>query len=117
MTLESFTMAEVNPWFLWGYLFAKFDGILGMGFDSISVGGVPTVMSALVENKMLDEPVFAFYLGDNRPGELVLGGVDEAHYTGDFHYVPLSKTTYWQVALEGMSVGSVSVSSAKAAIV
>jgi len=117
MTLESFTMAEVNPWYLWGYFFAKFDGILGLGFDSISVGGVPTVMKTLVENKMLDEPVFSFFLGDDGPGKLVLGGVDESHYTGDFHYVPLSNTTYWQVSLEGMRVGNKSVSNAASAIV
>jgi len=117
MTLESFTMAEVNPWYLWGYFFAKFDGILGLGFDSISVGGVPTVMKTLVEKKMLDEPVFSFYLGDDGPGKLVFGGVDESHYIGDFHYVPLSNTTYWQVSLEGMRVGDKSVSKAASAIV
>jgi len=117
MTLESFIMAEVSPWGLSGYLFSHYDGIMGLGFDSISVGGVPTVMTALVERNMLDEQVFAFYLGNHRPGELVLGGVDEAHYTGDFHYVPLSETTYWQVALEGMRMGPQSVSNASAAIV
>jgi len=117
LPLESFIMAEVNPWYLQGYLFARFDGIVGLGFDSISVGNVPTVMNVLVGNKILDEPVFAFYLGNHGPGELLFGGTDAAHYTGDFHYVPLSNTTYWEVALEGMSVGSASVSNATRAIV
>jgi len=52
------------------------------------------------------EPVFAFYLGDMRPGELVFGGVDDAHYTGSFTYVPLSAETYWQVELDGLKVGN-----------
>merc|ERR1712216_539826 len=38
-------------------------------------------------------------------------------YTGDFTYVPLSAETYWQVALDGVKLGSDSVSNAKAAIV
>merc|ERR1711920_617932 len=83
----------------------------------ISVGGVPTFMRALVDSEQLAEPVFAFYLGDNQPGELVFGGVDKKHYTGDFSFVPLSSETYWQVALDGVKLGSDSVSSTKRAIV
>merc|ERR1712048_783815 len=37
--------------------------------------------------------------------------------SGDFTYVPLSVEGYWQVALEGVKLGSDSVSSTKAAIV
>merc|ERR1712232_19334 len=100
-----------------GYRLGKFDGILGLGWDSISVGGVPTVMKALVGSKQLAQPVFAFYLGNNQPGELVFGGVDERHYTGDFNFVPLSSETYWQVAMDDAKLDGVSVSSTKSAIV
>merc|ERR1711920_1006345 len=83
----------------------------------ISRDGVPTFMRALVDSEQLAEPVFAFYLGDNQPGELVFGGVDQKHYTGDFSFVPLSSETYWQVALDGVKLGAESVSSTKSAIV
>merc|ERR1712039_913814 len=96
LKLQDFTFAEVDD--TSGLRFGKFDGILGLGWDSISVGGVPTVMTALVGSKQLAQPVFAFYLGNNQPGELVFGGVNEKHYTGDFDFVPLSSETYWQVA-------------------
>merc|ERR1712107_220014 len=76
-----------------------------------------TVMKALVDSKQLEQPVFAFYLGNNQPGELVFGGVDEKHYTGDFNFVPLSSETYWQVAMDDVRLGGVSVSSTKSAIV
>merc|ERR1711879_913397 len=45
------------------------------------------------------------------------GGVDSKHYTGDFKFVPLSSTTYWEVALDGVKLGGASVSSTKSAIV
>merc|ERR1712032_1641031 len=95
LKLNDFTFAEVDntAGFGLGYRFGKFDGILGLGWDAISVGRVPTVMKALVESKQMAQPVFAFYLGNKQPGELVFGGVDSKHYTGDFTFVPLSSGT------------------------
>lgn len=31
---------------------------------------------------------------------LMLGGVDPAYYSGDLHWVPVSKPSYWQLALD-----------------
>merc|ERR1712072_645877 len=117
--LKDFTFAEVDntKGLGLGYRLGKFDGILGLGWDKISVGGVPTVMNALTASGEMQQPIFGFYLGNNKPGELEFGGTDPNHYTGDFTYVPLSAETYWQVALDGVKLGSDSVSNAKAAIV
>lgn len=119
LELQKFTFAEVDntAGLGLGYRIGKFDGILGLGWDAISVGGVPTPMKALVNSQQLAQPVFAFYLGNLHPGELVFGGVDQKHYTGDFSFVPLSSETYWQVALAGVKLGAESVSSTKSAIV
>jgi hypothetical protein len=117
--LDDYTFAEINDYSGLGiaYRVGKFDGILGLGFDSISVGHVPTVMSELLASKQLDEPVFGFYLGNNAVGELEFGGVDSKHYTGDFTYVPLKSATYWEVELDGIKLGSDSMSTTKKAIV
>jgi hypothetical protein len=119
LKIQDFTFAEVDDTsgLGIGYRLGKFDGILGLGWDRISVGGVPTVMSALVKSGQLAQPVFGFFLGNNQPGELEFGGADKKHYTGDFSYVPLSSETYWQVALDGVTLGSDSVSSTQKAIV
>merc|ERR1712060_904874 len=119
LKLQDFTFAEVDDTsgFGLGYRFGKFDGILGLGWDAISVGRVPTVMKALVESKQMAQPVFAFYLGNKQPGELVFGGVDQKHYTGDFTFVPLSSETYWEIVLDGVKIAGESVSQTKKAIV
>jgi len=119
LELKDYTFAEVDDTsgLGFGYRMGKFDGILGLGFDRISVGGVPTPMHALVESGQLDKPVFSFYLGNNQPGELLFGGVDSKHYTGEFSFVPLSSETYWEVELDGVKLNSDSVSSTKKAIV
>mmetsp|Transcript_24717 Transcript_24717/g.38218 ORF Transcript_24717/g.38218 Transcript_24717/m.38218 type:complete len:411 (+) Transcript_24717:50-1282(+) len=87
-----------------GYTLGKFDGILGLGFTSISIDGATTVLENAVKADLLDEPVFAFYLGDNADGELTIGGTDESKYEGELRMVDLTAATYWQIALDGISL-------------
>ena len=117
--LENYLFAEVDDTsgLGIGYLMGKFDGILGLAWGSISVDGVPTPLEAMVKTGELDENVFAFYLAEGGPGELIFGGVDEAHYQGDFHYVPLSSTTYWEIELDDFKVGEASMTNATKAII
>lgn len=98
------------------FIIGKFDGILGLAFDTISVEGVPTPFSKLVNSGELDAPVFAFYLGNQMEGELILGGTDPDHYDGDISYVPLSKKAYWQIEMDDVAVSGDSIASTKSAI-
>jgi hypothetical protein len=108
ITLKNYLFAEVDDTkgLGLGYRLGKFDGILGLGWHMISVDGVPTPIEAMVASGELDEAVFAFSLGDDSDGELVLGGVDAKSYTGDFHSIPLSEESYWEVKLDGLKVGT-----------
>eukprot|EP00168_Porphyra_purpurea_P001837 TRINITY_DN12179_c0_g1_i1.p1 TRINITY_DN12179_c0_g1~~TRINITY_DN12179_c0_g1_i1.p1 ORF type:complete len:382 (-),score=52.03 TRINITY_DN12179_c0_g1_i1:337-1482(-) len=102
------------------YKLGKFDGILGMAFWSLlSVNDVTTPFDNLVAQGLVDTAQFAFYLGDSRSdrGELVLGGTDPAHYTGDITWVNLLSPTYWEITLNGMSVDGTSYTSGTKAIV
>jgi hypothetical protein len=87
-----------------GYSIGHFDGICGMGWDSISVDGVQTPVQALMASGQMPEPVFGFYIGNNKDGELTVGGVNNNYYTGDFTYVPLKDKSYWEIALEGVKL-------------
>jgi len=89
------------------YKMGKFDGILGMAFPVLSVNHVPMPFDNLVSQGLIDTAQFAFYLGNSREdkGELVLGGYDTAHFTGDITWVNLLAATYWEITLGGMKVG------------
>ncbi|CAI5723425.1 unnamed protein product [Peronospora destructor] len=84
------------------YYLGKFDGIFGLAFDSISVDHLKTPFHRMIQMGLLDEPVFAFYLGDRKDGELTFGGVDKSHYKGELEYVDVISATYWSVKLDAV---------------
>mmetsp|Transcript_26262 Transcript_26262/g.73328 ORF Transcript_26262/g.73328 Transcript_26262/m.73328 type:complete len:419 (+) Transcript_26262:143-1399(+) len=89
------------------YALGKFDGILGLGFTSISIDGAKTVFENAIAQNKVDQPIFSFYLGDNGPGELTFGGYDPNKFEGDdLNYVHLDAATYWQITLDKVDVGS-----------
>lgn len=87
------------------YSLGKFDGILGMAFTSISIENTPTVFENAIQQNVVEQPMFAFYLGDNEPGELMFGGYNPDKFTGELVTVPLLSATYWEIALDGVAVG------------
>merc|ERR1712118_321465 len=101
------------------FALGKFDGILGLGFSKISEYGIPTAFETMVQKKLIDEPVFSFYLQNDpaQPGQLTFGGVDHSKFDGEIQYVPLTDETYWKVAMEGMKYGSTDITSKVSAII
>ena len=91
------------------FAFGRFDGILGLGFDTISVNRIEPPFYKMVNQGLLDEPVFAFYLGDaNKEGDesvATFGGVDKSHYTGELIKIPLRRKAYWEVDLDAITLG------------
>lgn len=93
------------------YAFAKFDGILGLAFDSISVDGKMTVFHNAMVQGTVEKGMFAFYLGDEHDGELAWGGYDTEKFIKNeddgedgLHWVKLSHATYWQIDVDSISL-------------
>lgn len=87
------------------------DSLMGMAFQSIANSKQPPFFFTLIDQKKVNPTEFSFYLGRQKSGtaadsELTLGGRDESRYTGAFTPVSVTSQTYWQVAIDGASVGS-----------
>ncbi|KAG7384839.1 GPN-loop GTPase 2 [Phytophthora pseudosyringae] len=99
------------------YYLGKFDGLFGLAFDAISVDHLKTPFHRMVQQGLLDEPVFAFYLGDQKDGELTFGGTDKAHYKGELEYVDVTSATYWSVKLDAVEAKGEKLTDVSKAIV
>lgn len=92
------------------FAFGKFDGILGLAYDTISVNKVVPPVYNAISQKLIDEPVFGFYLGDTSKSEedggvFTIGGVDETKYKGDIDWLPVRRKAYWEVEFNGIGLG------------
>ncbi|CAH8256138.1 unnamed protein product [Arabidopsis lyrata] len=96
------------------FLVAKFDGLLGLGFQEIAVGNATPVWYNMLKQGLIERPVFSFWLNrdpkSEEGGEIVFGGVDPKHFKGEHTFVPVTQRGYWQfdmgeVLIAGDSTG------------
>jgi saccharopepsin len=88
------------------FAFGRFDGILGLGYDTISVNKIVPPFYNMVDQ--LDKPLFAFSLGDGSSddgGEFSLGATNPDKYTGKITQIPVRRKGYWEVNLDSFSFG------------
>ncbi|KAI8967752.1 endopeptidase [Mycotypha africana] len=103
---QGFAESVKEPGFT--FAFAKFDGILGMGYDTISVQHTVPPFYHMVNQDLVDEPLFSFWLadsGDSEGGELMLGGTDPRHYRGELIWSDVRRKGYWEITLEDIKFG------------
>ncbi|CAJ0943913.1 unnamed protein product, partial [Mesorhabditis belari] len=118
---QGFACAEQEPGV--SFVAAKFDGILGMGFDSISVNKIPQPMDQIFANTAIcDQQLFAFWLSRDandvaNGGEMTLCGMDSNHYTGQIAWAPLIADDYWRIKLDKLTIKGASYGAGVAAIV
>ncbi|WPK22815.1 hypothetical protein PUMCH_000031 [Australozyma saopauloensis] len=92
------------------FAFGKFDGILGLAYDTISVNKVVPPVYNAIQLGLLDLPQFGFYLGDtnkneNDGGVATFGGYDESLFSGKLTWLPVRRKAYWEVKFEGIGLG------------
>ncbi|XP_028652454.1 gastricsin-like [Erpetoichthys calabaricus] len=90
------------------FVYAQFDGILGLAYPSLSSGGETPVMDSMIQDGLLQSNLFAFYLSDNtqQGSEVTFGGVDPNMYSGQIYWAPVTQELYWQVAIDGFQINN-----------
>lgn len=85
----------------------RFDGILGLAYDTISVNHITPPFYSMINEGLLDQPVFSFRIGSSEEdgGEAIFGGIDESAFSGELDYVPVRRKAYWEVELEKVAFG------------
>ncbi|KAK2523689.1 cathepsin E-A [Columba livia] len=90
------------------FVFAHFDGVLGLGYPSLAVGNALPVFDSIMNQQLVEEPIFSFYLkredDTENGGELILGGIDHSLYKGSIHWVPVTEKSYWQIHLNNIKI-------------
>ena len=82
---------------------SQLDGILGLGFDTISHGGIPTFMTAETST---EDRSFSFFLSKNpNPSYMTLPGYDEEFMTTPFVLHDVVEEAYWSLNMSTVMVG------------
>ncbi|XP_016976349.1 lysosomal aspartic protease [Drosophila rhopaloa] len=97
------------------FVTASFDGILGLGYQSLSVNHVKTLVQNMCTQKLITNCEFSICMkgggSSSRGGALIFGSSNTTAYSGSnsYTYTPVTKEGYWQFNLEGIYAGSTKV--------
>ncbi|XP_057583142.1 pregnancy-associated glycoprotein 2-like [Hippopotamus amphibius kiboko] len=98
---QAFGLSVTHTW--WQH--DNFDGILGLSYPSLSPK-VPLVFDTMKTRGIISQPVFAFYLttGKENGSVVMFGGVDHNYHKGKLKWIPVSRTQFWQIAMNRITM-------------
>ncbi|XP_008560599.1 lysosomal aspartic protease isoform X1 [Microplitis demolitor] len=90
------------------FLMTKADGIIGLGFSTLSHCTQKPFFYNMLTQKIIKKPVFTFYMNrdetTDRAGNLVLGEVDRDHVDGELTWLPVIAKKYWMFRIDRLAV-------------
>lgn len=87
----------------------SFDGVLGLALDRMAQSEDFSLMSRMVRNKLLAEPIFSVFLSDSdrETSEITFGQVTREHMASDMFWVPVTRTSgYWEVQIDDITLNN-----------
>uniref|UniRef100_A0ACB8EUZ0 Uncharacterized protein n=2 Tax=Sphaerodactylus townsendi TaxID=933632 RepID=A0ACB8EUZ0_9SAUR len=118
MTIQNQTFAEATKMPGLVFVAAKFDGIMGLGYPSISVNNITPPFDNMMKEKMLKQNVFTFQLcsassssSQEYGGELTLGEINHKAYEGKIQYHSVTRKAYWQIKMDKVTLSKDSTDS------
>lgn len=97
------------------FIGSPFHGIFGLGLNDLSSSKSSSPLYAMLEQGLLQEPIFAIYSQHNA-GEIDFGTVDSTRFIGEINYVEAIDTSYWMMAMKKVQFGSQTFENRKAII-
>merc|ERR1719401_2151504 len=88
-----------------------FEGILGLGFKSLSFAGIEPFFERVIQQKVLPNNEFAFFMNvdSDKPSALLWGGIDKNLYEGPLRMFPVVQAHYWALELVDFRIGNKSL--------
>lgn len=88
---------------------AKFNGILGLAFDSMAAFGTVPIFDNIIQEHQLNWNVFSFFysLDASEDSEITLGDINPSKFTGEITWVPIIKDlmNYWLIEVDDILLG------------
>ncbi|KAI8866210.1 peptidase A1, partial [Ramicandelaber brevisporus] len=78
----------------------NFEGIFGLAFPSASSSGMIPPVFKMLQQRLLDLPVFSVYLGSDNgrmDSEILFGGINTSKFSGALQFIPLVEAAHWRV--------------------
>ncbi|CAN4116523.1 unnamed protein product [Withania somnifera] len=92
------------------FLHARYDGVLGLGFQDVAAGRVTPVWYNMLLQRIVTQPIFSLWLNRDPKsrlgGEILFGGVDCTHFRGQHTYVPIAQNGYWEIEIGDLLIGN-----------
>lgn len=87
----------------------SFDCIIGLAYPSMaakfSTGKHVPLFDSIIKNKLLENNVFAFYLGkDPSVSTLTFGWADKSKFSGPLNWHPVRNQVFWSLKLTKVTV-------------
>jgi saccharopepsin len=103
---------------------AGMDGIIGMGYSTISINGVPTPFENMLAQGLVDRGMFAFYFSTIKDGtspkgssEIIFGGYNPDRFTGPISWYPVINKGYWEIGVDNVLWGDKLLPQSQASVV
>ena len=92
------------------FMETPFDGVLGLGYATLAKSAIVPPFQNMLEQHLLEEPIFSFWLNkhvkcESVGGELRFGTVDKHRFNGELQWFPVLHKHYWEVDLGEVRMG------------
>ncbi|PWW76545.1 acid protease [Tuber magnatum] len=91
------------------FTFFPIDGIMGLGFRNASMQNVPTIMDELINNRLIEQKLFAIALARStdavNDGVVNFGAIDATLFEGQLNFMSsVSRQGLWEIKVDDTSI-------------